>query len=60
MTIYIPYWSITPVTLDPVTANASVLYADINAEANSGYYLFRNETTSFTQPVDIHSCSEEM
>jgi hypothetical protein len=44
----IPYWSVTPVTLDPVTANASVLYPDIVAEANSGYYLFRNETTSFT------------
>ena len=44
----IPYWSVTPVTLDPVTANASVLYPDIVEEANSGYYLFRNETTSFT------------
>ncbi len=40
----IPYWSITPVTNDPVSASASVLYGDINAEANSGYYLFRNET----------------
>jgi hypothetical protein len=44
----IPYWSVTPVTLDPVTANASVLYPDIVEEANSGYYLFRNETISFT------------
>jgi len=39
-----PYWSITPVTNDPITASASVLYADINAEANAGYYLWRNET----------------
>ncbi len=39
-----PYWSITPVTNDPVTAAASVLYADINAEGTNGYYLFRNET----------------
>jgi hypothetical protein len=43
----IPHWSITPVSVDPVTAGASVLYGDINAEANSGYYLFRNETTSY-------------
>jgi hypothetical protein len=43
----IPYWSVTPVTLDPVTASASVLYSDIVAEAYSGYYLFRNETESF-------------
>ncbi len=39
-----PHWSITPVTVDPVTASSSVLYPDINAEANSGYYLYRNET----------------
>lgn len=44
----IPYWSVTPVTLDPVTASPSVLFPDIIAEANSGYYLFRNETASFT------------
>jgi hypothetical protein len=39
-----PYWSITPVTNDPVTASSSILFSDINAEANSGYYLHRNET----------------
>ena len=39
-----PYWSITPVTNDPVTAEASVLYADINDEASSGYYLYQNES----------------
>ena len=39
-----PYWSITPVTNDPITSSPSVLYADINAEANAGYYLHRNET----------------
>ncbi len=38
-----PYWSITPVTNDPETASPSVLYADINAEANTGFYLYRNE-----------------
>ena len=40
---YYPYWSITPVTNDPVAADASVLYADISDEANSGYYLHRTE-----------------
>jgi agmatine deiminase len=39
-----PYWSITPVSNDPVAATASVLYSDINAEANSGYYLHREES----------------
>jgi len=43
-----PYWSITPVTNDPVTAVPSVLYADINAEGSTGYYLFRNETGTIT------------
>ncbi len=39
-----PYWSITPVTNDPVTATASTLYSDIIAEGTTGYYLFRNES----------------
>lgn len=43
-----PYWSITPVINDPVTAASSVLYADINAEGTTGYYLFRNESSSFS------------
>jgi hypothetical protein len=45
---YYPYWSITPVTNDPVTASPSVLYADINAEGTTGYYLYRNESSSFS------------
>ena len=43
-----PYWSITPVTNNPETASPSVLYADINAEANTGFYLYRNETGTIT------------
>jgi hypothetical protein len=42
-----PWWSVTPVTADPVTATPAVLYPDINAEANLGYYLYRNETSSY-------------
>jgi hypothetical protein len=44
----IPHWSITPVSVDPVTADPSVLYPDINAEGNSGYYLYRNETATLS------------
>jgi hypothetical protein len=43
-----PYWSITPVTNDPVTATSSVLYTDINSEGSSGYYLYRDEASTFT------------
>jgi len=43
----VPHWSITPVTTEPVSASASVLYGDINAEAYTGYYLFRDETTTY-------------
>ncbi|MBM3435971.1 MAG: agmatine deiminase family protein, partial [Bacteroidetes bacterium] len=39
-----PYWSITPVSNDPVTSSASVLFSDITAEANAGYYLHREES----------------
>ena len=45
---YYPFWSITPVTNDPVTATPSVLYADINAEGTTGFYLYQNESSSFT------------
>lgn len=43
-----PYWSITPVTVDPVSATAADLFADINAEATTGYYLYRNESGTIT------------
>jgi carboxypeptidase T len=43
-----PWWSITPVTNDPVTATASVLYSDIVAEGTTGFYLFRNESGTLT------------
>ena len=45
---YIPHWSITPVSVDPLTASPSLLYPDIIAEANSGYYLFRTETATLS------------
>jgi hypothetical protein len=51
---YIPQWSITPVSVDPVTANPSVLYPDINAEGNSGYYLYRNETATLSVGWKTH------
>jgi agmatine/peptidylarginine deiminase len=41
-----PYWSITPVTNDPVTTSAPILNTDIKAEASSGYYLHREETAT--------------
>jgi hypothetical protein len=43
-----PYWSCTPVTSDPLTADPATLYADINDEAYSGYYLYKNESSSYT------------
>lgn len=42
-----PYWSLTPVTNNPLTTNAATLNADIIAEANVGYYLYRNEQSNF-------------
>ena len=44
---YYPYWSMTPVSNDPLTTDAATLYNDINAEATSGYYLYQNESSSF-------------
>ena len=43
-----PYWSMTPVSNDPVTIDASTLYTDINSEATNGYYLFRDEPEDFS------------
>jgi hypothetical protein len=45
---YYPYWSMTPVTSDPLTTPAATLYADINAEASTGYYLYQNEASTYT------------
>jgi hypothetical protein len=42
-----PYWSLTPVTNNPLTTNAAILNADIIEEANVGYYLYRNEPSNF-------------
>ncbi len=40
------YWSLTPVTVDPLTASEADLYADMQAEAAAGYYLYQNETAT--------------
>ncbi|MBN2174867.1 MAG: choice-of-anchor D domain-containing protein [Bacteroidales bacterium] len=49
-----PYWNITPVTSDPLTASASVLYADITYENASGYYLFQSEVNGYTTGWKSH------
>ena len=49
-----PYWSITPVTNDPVSASPSVLYTDISTEASSGYYLYIDENSSYTTGWKTH------
>ncbi len=44
-----PYWSVTPLALDPVTAAAADIYAAVQAGALSGTaYLFSNEASTFT------------
>jgi hypothetical protein len=45
---YYPYWSITPLSNDPVTADASTLSADITAEEDSGYYLHQDEGSDYS------------
>jgi hypothetical protein len=50
-----PYWSITPVSNDPVTASPSVLYSDISAEASSGFYLYQDEGSSYTTGWKVHT-----
>jgi hypothetical protein len=52
---YYPFWSVTPVTSDPITATASALYADIAAEASSGYYLYQNESSTYTTGWKTHN-----
>ena len=49
-----PYWNINPVTNDPVTTSPSVLYSDIMAETNSGYYLYRSEASSYSTGWKVH------
>jgi hypothetical protein len=44
---FYPYWSVTPLTNDPLTASAATLFADINAEASSGYYNYRDEASTY-------------
>jgi len=43
-----PYWSLTPVSVDPRTSSAYDLYYDIDAEVISGYYLFQDESSAYT------------
>lgn len=43
-----PWWSATPMSSNPVTASPDVLWSDIEAEANDGYYLYQNESSSYT------------
>lgn len=50
-----PYWSITPVSNDPVTSSASVLFSDITAEANAGYYLHREESGDLATGYITHT-----
>ncbi|MCD4818337.1 MAG: S8 family serine peptidase [Candidatus Cloacimonetes bacterium] len=45
---YYPYWSITPVSCDPISEEASILYEDINSEQFIDYYLFSNEDNEFS------------
>jgi len=49
-----PYWNINPVSCNPLTAPVGTLYSDIRAEANSGYYLYRNEPGSYTTGWKTH------
>ncbi len=44
---YHPYWSTTPVTIDPVGADPAALASDITAEASTGYYNYQNESSTY-------------
>jgi hypothetical protein len=50
-----PYWSITPVMNDPVSTASSVLFTDITAEANWGYYLHREESGDLPVGYIVHT-----
>ena len=43
-----PYWSVTPVSVDPLTVDEATLHADINEEASSpsDSYLYLSESSS--------------
>ncbi|SVB07225.1 uncharacterized protein METZ01_LOCUS160079, partial [marine metagenome] len=47
---YYPWWSVTPVSVDPLTTDAATLHADINAEAinSTEAYLYRSEVSTFS------------
>jgi len=49
-----PYWSMTPVSSDPVTTDPATLHADIIAEASTGYYLYQNESSSYAPGWKTH------
>ncbi|MCF8365788.1 MAG: DUF4394 domain-containing protein, partial [Bacteroidales bacterium] len=43
-----PYWSLTPLTLDPLTADPAALKAEIQANSGTGVaYAYNNEASSF-------------
>ncbi len=44
---YFPYWSITPMTSDPLTADGPTLWADITAEMDTGYYNHQTESSTY-------------
>ncbi len=49
-----PYWSITPVSNDPVTTDAATLNADIIEEALTGYYFYKNEASGYSPGWKTH------
>jgi agmatine deiminase len=51
---YYPYWNINPVATDPLNSTPSVLYNDIIAEVNTGFYLFREETSGYSTGWKTH------
>lgn len=50
-----PYWNITPLSVDPLSASAFELYNDIIAESSAGYYLYRSESSSYTTGWKSHT-----
>ncbi|RLC46681.1 MAG: hypothetical protein DRI23_12110, partial [Candidatus Cloacimonadota bacterium] len=50
-----PYWSITPISSDPLTADPATLHADIIAEATSGNYLQQNEQSNYAPGWKQHT-----
>ena len=52
-----PWWSITPVSNDPITTDAATLNSDILNETNSGYYLKQNESSNYSTGWKQHKLS---